>query len=168
MNTQDQIFMKEALAEAKKAFEMDETPIGCVIVRDGQIIGRGFNRRNTQGSVLAHAEIEAIRQACEVVGDWRLDECTMYVTLDPCPMCAGAIVQARMPRTVVGAMNPKAGCAGSILQILKEPRFNHQTELETGVGEEESRELLQTFFKGLRARDKKRKEEVNLSDDQNG
>ena len=168
MNTQDQIFMKEALEEAKKAFEMDETPIGCVIVRDGQIIGRGFNRRNTQGSVLAHAEIEAIRQACEVVGDWRLDECTMYVTLEPCPMCAGAIVQARMPRTVVGAMNPKAGCAGSILQILKEPRFNHQTELETGVGEEESRELLQTFFKGLRARDKKRKEEVNLSDDQNG
>ena len=157
-------FMGEALAEARKAFDLEETPIGCVIVRDGEIIGRGYNRRNSIGSVLGHAEIEAIRQACGIVGDWRLDECTIYITLEPCPMCAGAIVQARTRRAVIGAMNPKAGCAGSILQILDEPRFNHQVELTTGVREEESRALLQEFFRALRARDKQKKEEEKDAD----
>ncbi len=155
----DTAFMREALIEAKKAYDAGETPIGCVIVQDDQIIGRGYNRRNQAGCALCHAEIDAIRSASEVVGDWRLDTCTIYITLEPCPMCAGAIVQARIPRAVIGAMNPKAGCAGSILDLLHESRFNHQVETVTGVLEEESRDLMQDFFKSLRERDKKRKEE---------
>ena len=133
----DEKYMREALKQAKKAYDLNETPIGCVIVHDGKIIGRGYNRRNTDKNPLAHAEIAAIKKASKKMGDWRLEECTLYVTLEPCQMCAGAIVQARVERVVVGCMNPKAGCAGSILNLLEMTEFNHQVQLETGVlGEE--------------------------------
>ena len=147
----DEKYMKAALRLAKKAYAMDETPIGCVIVRDDKIIARGYNRRNTDKTALAHAEITAIKKACKKTGDWRLEECTMYVTLEPCQMCAGAIVQARIPRVVIGAMNPKAGCAGSILNLLEEPAFNHQVEVETGLLEQDSSKQLKNFFAKLRA-----------------
>ena len=146
----DIFFMKEALKQAKKAGKIGEVPIGCVIVRDGQVIARGYNRRNTDKTTLAHAELAAIKKASKVVGDWRLEDCTLYVTLEPCQMCAGAIVQARMKRVVAGAMNPKAGCAGSILNLLQVERFNHQVEFEHGVLEEECSAILQNFFKQLR------------------
>ena len=116
---EDILFMNEALIEARKAYELDETPIGAVIVHNGQIIGRGCNRRNTDKNSLAHAEIIAINEACKSIGDWRLEECTMYVTLEPCPMCAGAIVQARVPRVVFGATSPKAGFGGSVINVLQ-------------------------------------------------
>ena len=135
----------------------EETPIGAVIVYQDHIIGEGYNKRNQKGNPLCHAEIEAIDQAARYVGDWRLEDCTLYVTLEPCPMCAGAIVQARIPRVVIGAMNPKAGCAGSILNLLQEARFNHQVEVERGVLEQESRALMQAFFADLR----KRKDDKN-------
>ena len=124
--------MKEAIRQAKKAWKIEEVPIGCVIVYQGKIIGRGYNRRTTDKNPLAHAEISAIKKASKVMGDWRLEECTLYVTLEPCQMCSGAIVQARIPRVVVGCMNPKAGCAGSILNLLQVEAFNHQAELTTG------------------------------------
>lgn len=146
--------MKEAIRQAKKAGKLDEVPIGCVIVRDGKIIARGYNRRNTEKSTLAHAEIQAIRKASKVVGDWRLEDCTMYITLEPCQMCAGAIVQARIPRVVIGSRNPKAGCAGSILDLLHVPAFNHQVELEEGVLQEECSEMLTSFFRELRKKKK--------------
>ena len=134
-------------------------PIGCVIVYEGRIIGRGYNRRTIDGNVLAHAEILAIRKACRFMGDWRLEGCTMYVTLEPCPMCAGAIVQARIPKVVIGCMNPKAGCAGSVLDLLHEKGFNHQVETEIGICGEECSRMLKDFFKELRAEEKRRKEE---------
>lgn len=146
----DVFFMKEALKQAKKAGKIGEVPIGCVIVQDGQIIARGYNRRNTDKTTLAHAELAAIKKASKAVGDWRLEDCTLYVTLEPCQMCAGAIVQARMKRVVAGAMNPKAGCAGSILNLLQVERFNHQVEFDHGVLEEECSKVLQEFFKQLR------------------
>ena len=146
----DVFFMKEALKQAKKASKIGEVPIGCVIVQDGQIIARGYNRRNTDKTTLAHAELAAIKKASKAVGDWRLEDCTLYVTLEPCQMCAGAIVQARMKRVVAGAMNPKAGCAGSILNLLQVERFNHQVEFDHGVLEEECSKVLQEFFKQLR------------------
>ena len=142
--------MKEALRQAKKAEKLGEVPIGCVIVKDGKIIARGYNRRNTDKNTLAHAELQAIRKASKAVGDWRLEECTMYVTLEPCPMCAGAIVQARIPRVVIGSMNSKAGCAGSVLNLLKEPGFNHQAQVVTGILEEECSEMMSSFFTELR------------------
>jgi len=145
-------FMKEALKQAKKASALGEVPIGCVIVYEGRIIGRGYNRRNTDKSSLAHAEITAIRRAGKVIGDWRLEDCTLYVTLEPCQMCAGAIVQARIPEVIIGSMNPKAGCAGSIYNMLQEPAFNHQVRLLKGVLAEECSLVLKTFFKGLRQR----------------
>ena len=126
-------YMKEALKQAKKAYALGEVPIGCVIVHEGKIIGRGYNRRNTDKNTLAHAEITAINKASKVIGDWRLEECTLYVTLEPCQMCAGAIVQARIPEVVMGCMNPKAGCAGSILNILEMPQFNHQVKVTRGA-----------------------------------
>ncbi len=150
--------MKEAIRQAKKAGKLDEVPIGCVIVRDGKIIARGYNRRNTEKSTLAHAEIQAIRKASKVVGDWRLEDCTMYITLEPCQMCAGAIVQARIPRVVIGSRNPKAGCAGSILDLLHVPAFNHQVELEEGVLQEECSEMLTSFFRELRKKKKQASE----------
>jgi tRNA(adenine34) deaminase len=146
--------MKEAYRQAKKAYALGEVPIGCVIVHDGKIIGRGYNRRNTDKNTLAHAEITAIKKASKVIGDWRLEECTIYVTLEPCQMCAGAIVQARIPRAVMACMNPKAGCAGSILNVLNMPEFNHQVETVRGVMEEECSLMLKNFFRELRIRNK--------------
>ena len=144
----DEAFMKEAVRQAKKA--IGDVPIGCVIVKEGRIISRGYNRRNADKTVLSHAEITAIKRACKKEGDWRLEDCTLYVTLEPCPMCAGAIVQARIPRVVIGSMNAKAGCAGSVLNILKEPGFNHQVKVETGILGEECSCLMTDFFKELR------------------
>ena len=152
--TQDEKYMKEAVRQAKKAAAIYDVPIGCVIVCDGKIIARGYNRRNADKSTLAHAEILAIRKAMKKIGDWRLEECTMYVTLEPCQMCAGAIVQARIPRVVIGAMNPKAGCAGSILNILEMPQFNHRCEVERGVLGEECSEMMSEYFRDLRERKK--------------
>lgn len=148
--TIEETYMKAAIREAKKAGALGEVPIGCVIVYQDNIIGRGYNRRIVDQNVLSHAEIIAIKKACKKMGDWRLEECTMYVTLEPCPMCAGAIVQARIPRVVMGCMNPKAGCAGSVLDMLHEERFNHQAETETGVLGEECSAMLKSFFKDLR------------------
>lgn len=143
-------FMKEAIKQAQKAVKLGEVPIGCVIVKNGKIIARGYNRRNTDHSTLSHAEIKAIRKASRILNDWRLEGCTLYVTLEPCQMCAGAIVQARIPRVVMGCMNPKAGCGGSVLNILQMREFNHQTEVKRGVLEKECSEVLSQFFKSLR------------------
>ena len=156
----DEKYMRQALRQAKKAYDLDETPIGCVIVHEGQVIGRGYNRRNTDKNPLAHAEITAIRKASRKLGDWRLEECTLYVTLEPCQMCAGAIVQSRFARVVVGCMSPKAGCAGSILNLLDMKEFNHQVQLETGVMEEECSALMKEFFKELRMKQKMRKKSL--------
>ena len=153
-------FMREALKQAKKAYKIGEVPIGCVIVQDGKIIARGYNRRNTDKVTLAHAEIAAIKKASKKTGDWRLEDCTMYVTLEPCQMCAGAMVQSRMKKVVIGCMNPKAGCAGSVLNLLQMQEFNHQVELERGVLEEACSEILSRFFKELRVRNKKAKQEL--------
>ena len=150
-------YMKEALKQAKKAYALGEVPIGCIIVHEGKIIGRGYNRRNTDKNTLSHAEITAIRKASKVIGDWRLEECTLYVTLEPCQMCAGAIVQARIPEVVMGCMNPKAGCAGSILNILDMPEFNHQVTVTRGILEAECSEMLKTFFVELRKRNRQEK-----------
>lgn len=148
----DEYFMKEALKQAKKALAINETPIGCVIVRDNKIIARGYNRRKAEHCTLGHAEIKAIKKASRVVGDWRLDDCTIYITLEPCQMCAGAIVQARIPRVVIGAMNPKAGCAGSVVNLLEHPGFNHQCEVTTGVLKDDCSAILTGFFTDLRIR----------------
>lgn len=153
--TEEEKYMKEAIRQARKAWKLQEVPIGCVIVKDGKIIARGYNRRNTDKNTLAHAELLAIRKASRAVGDWRLEDCTMYITLEPCQMCAGAIVQARIPRVVIGSRNPKAGCAGSILNLLQVPEFNHQVELKDGVLEEECSVMLTDFFRELRNRRKK-------------
>ncbi len=152
--TSDEKYMKAAINQAKKAMSLGEVPIGCVIVYEDKIIGRGYNRRNTDKNTLAHAEITAINKASKKIGDWRLEDCTLYVTLEPCQMCSGAIVQARIPKVIMGCMNPKAGCAGSILNILNMPEFNHQVETVKGVLEEECSSLLKTFFKDLRIRNK--------------
>lgn len=156
--TEDEKYMKEAIKQAKKAWKLEEVPIGCVIVYDGKIIGRGYNRRTIDKNTLAHAELQAIRKASRVMKDWRLEDCTLYVTLEPCQMCSGAIVQARVKRVVVGCMNPKAGCAGSILNLLQMEEFNHQVELTTGVLEEECSQMMKSFFKELREKRKKEKE----------
>ena len=150
--TEDEKYMKEALRLAKKAAKLDEVPIGCVIVHENKIIARGYNRRNTDKSTLAHAEIMAIKKAGQVIGDWRLEECTMYITLEPCPMCAGAIVQARIPKVVMGTMNAKAGCAGSVINILQMDGFNHKVEIVKGIMEDECKKIMQDFFKELRER----------------
>ena len=151
----DEKYMREAIKQAKKAYALEEVPIGCVIVHEGKIIGRGYNRRTTDKNPLAHAEIAAIKKASKKINDWRLEDCTLYVTLEPCQMCAGAIVQARTKRVVVGCMNPKAGCAGSILNLLDMQEFNHQVELTTGVLGEECSVMMKQFFKELREKQKK-------------
>ena len=156
--TQDEYFMKEAIRQAKKAEKLMEVPIGCVIVYQGKIIARGYNKRNLKKTTLAHAEIIAIAKAGKVINDWRLEDCTMYITLEPCQMCAGAIVQARMKRVVIGSRNAKAGCAGSVLNLLQEERFNHQVELTDGVLEEECSGVLTQFFVSMRQRQKEEKE----------
>ena len=143
-------YMKEAIRQAKKAYKLMEVPIGCVIVYEGKIIARGYNRRNTDKNTTSHAEMNAIRKASKKLGDWRLEGCTMYITLEPCQMCAGAIVQARVSRVVIGSMNPKAGCAGSVLNLLQMEQFNHQVDVVRGVLEEECSQMLSGFFKELR------------------
>lgn len=147
---QDEKYMKEALRQARKAQALWEVPIGAVIVYQGAVIARGYNRRNTDKNTLAHAEMTAIKRASKKLGDFRLEGCTLYVTLEPCQMCAGAIVQARIDRVVIGCMNPKAGCAGSILNLLQMEQFNHQTEITRGVLEEACSTMLTGFFKDLR------------------
>lgn len=153
--TKDETFMKQAVTQAKKAYAQGETPIGCVIVYEDKVIARGYNKRNGKKNTLAHAEIIAIHKASRVIGDWRLEDCTMYVTLEPCPMCAGAIVQARIPRVVIGSRNPKAGCAGSVVNLLQQPGFNHQVELTTGVLGAVCSELMTGFFRELRQKKEK-------------
>ena len=145
-----QYYMKEALIEAKKAFDLGEVPIGAVMVRKGEIIARGHNLRNSKKNPLYHAEIDVIHKSAQIVGDWRLEDCTLYVTVEPCPMCAGAIVQSRIPKVVFGTRNSKAGCAGSILNILQEPRFNHQVDIEENVLQQQCAELMKAFFKNFR------------------
>ncbi|MBE6015813.1 MAG: nucleoside deaminase [Lachnospiraceae bacterium] len=147
---QDEKFMKEAIKQARKAYALEEVPIGCVIVQNNRIIARAYNRRNTDKCTLSHAELTAIKKAAKKCGDWRLEDCTIYITLEPCQMCAGAIVQARIPRVVIGSMNPKAGCAGSILNLLEMKEFNHRCEVERGVLGDECSDMLSTFFKELR------------------
>ncbi|MCI8797759.1 MAG: nucleoside deaminase [Dorea sp.] len=157
MQSIDEKYMKEAVRQARKAYGIGEVPIGCVIVFEDKIIGRGYNRRTVDKNTLAHAELIAIRKACKKIGDWRLEGCTMYVTLEPCQMCSGAIVQSRIPRVVIGCMNPKAGCAGSILNLLQVEEFNHQTELTKGVLEEECSRMMKEFFRELRESKKEKK-----------
>ena len=159
--TSDEKYMRAALLQAKKARDIGEVPIGCVIVYEDKIIARGYNRRTIDQNVLSHAEINAIKKACKYMGDWRLEGCTMYVTLEPCPMCAGAIVQARIPRVVIGCMNPKAGCGGSILDMLHEERFNHQVETEIGVLLDDCSQMMKNFFRELREKKKQKLEEAN-------
>ena len=158
--TADEKFMKAAITQARKAYAIDEVPIGCVIVQNDKIIARGYNRRNIDKNTLAHAELSAIRKASKKTGDWRLEDCTMYVTLEPCQMCAGAIVQSRMKRVVIGSMNAKAGCAGSILHLLQMQQFNHQVEITRGVREEECSQMLSQFFRELRERKKRKADPV--------
>lgn len=152
--TRDERYMKEAIKQAKKAYALQEVPIGCVIVYEDQIIGRGYNRRTIDKNTIAHAETIAIKKASKKMDDWRLEDCTMYVTLEPCQMCAGAIVQSRMKRVVIGCMNPKAGCAGSVLNLLQMEAFNHQVEIEIGVLGEECSDMMKQFFKELREKKK--------------
>lgn len=148
-------YMRQALRQAQKAAAIGEVPIGCVIVYEDRIIARGYNQRNTRKTSLGHAELLAIRKANKKLGDWRLEDCTMYITLEPCPMCAGAIVQARIPRVVLGAMNPKAGCAGSIVNLLQERRFNHQVEIIPDILVSECQNIMKEFFRELRRQKKK-------------
>lgn len=146
---EDHVYMEEALALAREAAREGEVPVGCVIVRDGQIVGRGRNRRETGKSATAHAEIEAIGQACEALGGWRLWDCTLYVTLEPCPMCAGAIINARIPRVVYGASDAKCGATGSVCNLFS-MAFNHHPQVEQGILEEQCAQLLTEFFQQLR------------------
>lgn len=157
--TEDEKFMREAKKQAMKAYALREVPIGCVIVYDGKIIARGYNRRNTDKNTVSHAEINAIRKASKKLGDWRLEGCTLYVTLEPCQMCAGAIIQARVDRVVIGSMNPKAGCAGSVLNLLEMDGFNHKAEVTRGVLEEECSSMLSGFFRELREEKAKKKQQ---------
>ena len=152
--SEDERYMRQAITLAKKAAANGDVPIGCVIVYEGKVIARGSNRRNVDKTTLAHAEIMAIKKASKVLGDWRLEDCTMYVTLEPCQMCAGAIVQARIPKVVIGCMNPKAGCAGSILNLLDMKQFNHQVEVTRGIMETECSAMMSGFFAELRAKKK--------------
>jgi tRNA(adenine34) deaminase len=139
-----------AIKEARKAYAHREVPIGCVIVHNGKVLAKTHNRRNTNKNALAHAEVLAINKACKKMHDWRLEDCVMYITLEPCQMCSGAIVQSRIPEVVIGAMNPKAGCAGSVINILQMKEFNHQVEITSGVLEEECSTMLSDFFRELR------------------
>jgi len=150
----DEKYMRAAIKEANKAKKLSEVPIGCVIVYEGKIIGRGYNRRKTDKNTLSHAELTAIKKASKYIGDWRLEGCTMYVTLEPCQMCAGAIVQGRVDKVVIGCMSPKSGCAGSIINILQMSEFNHQVEIEKGVLEDECSQMLSEFFIELREKQK--------------
>ena len=158
--TREEKYMKEAIKQAKKAYAIGEVPIGCVIVCEDMIIGRGYNRRITDKNTLSHAELNAIKKASKKLNDWRLDNCEMFITLEPCQMCSGAIVQSRIKKVYIGSMNPKAGCAGSILNLLQVPQFNHQVEMEKGILEETCSQMLKQFFRELREKDKEKKENV--------
>lgn len=158
--TSDEKYMREAIKQAKKAAAIGDVPIGCVIVYDDKIIARAYNKRNKNKTTLAHAELLAIAKASKKLGDWRLEECTMYITLEPCQMCAGAIVQARIPRVVIGSRNPKAGCAGSVLNLLQVKEFNHQVELTEGILQEECSAMLSEFFRELRKIQKEKKKQL--------
>ena len=156
--TTEERYMKAAIKQAKKAENIDEVPIGCVIVYHGKIIARGYNRCNIDKNTLSHAELNAIKKASKRLGDWRLDDCEMYVTLEPCQMCAGAIVQSRIKKVYIGSMNPKAGSAGSVINLLQVKEFNHQVEIESGILQEECSGMLSDFFKNLRKRKKDEKD----------
>lgn len=158
--TEDEKYMKQAITQARKAEKIGEVPIGCVIVYDGKIIARGYNRRTTDKNTLSHAELIAIKKAAKVLGDWRLEGCTMYVTLEPCQMCAGACVQSRIDRVVIGCMSPKSGCAGSILNLLQVDAFNHKVEITYNVLENQCSTMLTEFFSKLRIDLKNRKKAV--------
>ena len=162
----DEKFMREALQQAKKAYALREVPIGCVIVYEGKVIARGYNRRNTDQNTTSHAEINAIRRASKKLGDWRLEGCTIYITLEPCQMCAGAIVQSRITRAVIGSMNPKAGCAGSILNLLEMPEFNHQVKVDRGILDEQCSTMLSGFFRELRQQKKLQKANNPLTEEE--
>ena len=155
--TREEKYMKEAIKQAKKAYALGEVPIGCVIVYEDKVIGRGYNRRVTDKNTLSHAELNAIKKASKKLGDWRLDDCEMYITLEPCQMCAGAIVQSRVKKVYAGCMNPKAGCAGSILNLLNVPQFNHQVEFVEGVCHDECSQMLTSYFMEMRDRKKRLK-----------
>ena len=165
MDTYEKKYMKAAIREAKKALAIDEVPIGCIIVKNDKIIARAYNKRVKDKSSLSHAEILTIKKACKKIGDWRLEDCTMYITLEPCPMCAGAIVQARIPKVVIATMNPKAGCAGSVINLLNMPNLNHQVEISMADEEEknEATKLLQDFFKNLRTNKMKAKSKIQFT-----
>lgn len=165
MDTYEKKYMKAAIREAKKALAIDEVPIGCIIVKNDKIIARAYNKRVKDKSSLSHAEILTIKKACKKIGDWRLEDCTMYITLEPCPMCAGAIVQARIPKVVIATMNPKAGCAGSVINLLNMPNLNHQVEISMADEEEknEAANLLQDFFKNLRTNKMKAKSKIQFT-----
>ena len=164
----DVYYMNMALEEAQKALELQEVPIGAVIVKDGEVIARGYNLRETNQSAVAHAELLAIVDACKALGTWRLEDATLYVTLEPCPMCAGAIINSRIKRVVFGAHDPKAGCAGTFMNLLQDERFNHQCEVNSGVLNEECGGILTAFFKELRERKKTaKKEKIQYSGDIN-
>jgi len=158
--SQDEKYMAAALQEARRAWMLNEVPIGAVVVKDGEIIGRGFNLRESMQTTLTHAELLAIQDANQKVGSWRLEDCTLYVTLEPCPMCAGAIVQSRVKRVVYGASDPKAGCAGTLMNLLEEPRFNHQVEVKSGVLEPQCSTVLKNFFKELRQKKNEKESEA--------
>lgn len=150
MNEQDEYFMREAIKEAKKAEALAEVPIGAVLVYKGEIISRGYNLRESQQNAVAHAELLAIEQACKKIGSWRLEDTTLYVTLEPCPMCSGAIMLSRIKRVVYGAPDPKGGCAGTLMNLLQDKRFNHQSEVVNGVLAEECGHMLSAFFRTIR------------------
>lgn len=143
-------YMDLALEQAQIAYNSNEVPIGCIIVYNNEVIGKGCNLRVTKGNVLAHAEIIAINEACNFMGDWRLEDCTLFVTVEPCPMCAGAILQARVKEVVFGTRNPKAGCVGSVYNLLQDDRFNHQVEITEGVRQEACASIMKDFFKRFR------------------
>ena len=149
-------FMKEALKEAKKAYDKEEIPVGAVIVRDDKIIARGHNIKELKKDTTKHAEIIAIQKASKKMDAWRLEGCTLYVTLEPCAMCAGALIQSRIKKVVIGTMDKKTGACGSVLNLLEDYKFNHQVEIETGIMETECREILQYFFKELRKKKSKK------------
>ena len=153
-----EFFMREALKEAQKAYDQAEVPIGAVVVLNGEIIGRGHNLREKEQDATLHAEIKAIRQANQHLGSWRLEDCELFVTLEPGPMCSGAMILARLKKGTFGAFDPNAGTAGTFMNLLQDERFNHQVEVEQGILEDECKTLLQTFFKGLRERNKQRKQ----------
>lgn len=150
-------YMRLAIEEAKKAEAIGEVPIGCVIVKDDEVISTGYNHRETDQQATAHAELIAIEEACRKLGNWRLEGCELYVTLEPCPMCAGAIMLSRIEHVIFGAVDPKGGCCGTLMNLVQDDRFNHVSQLTSGILEKECGEMLTTFFRELRVKKKARK-----------